>query len=100
MTKVEGGQGCIVDLRALPGRLDVVRPLVDDSLQRLETAGVPIAQCVLPTKHPYNGALHARGFFDSRKRMQFHFRGRQVDASFPADEDTPVHISLGDTHLV
>ena len=57
-----GVRGHIVDVLALPNRLDVVRTLVDDATERLGRAGAAAVECWMLRRHPYAGVLRQSGF--------------------------------------
>ena len=61
-------RGYIMDLLALPGRLDVVRTLVTHSVQRLGEAGTGAVECWMLREQPYAGTLQQAGFFRLRGR--------------------------------
>ena len=65
-----GTRGHIVDLLALPDRLDVVRTLLDDSLAQLRMAGAAAVECWMLREHPYAGVLHEAGFVLLRSRSE------------------------------
>ena len=57
-----GIRGHIVDMLALPGRLDVVRALIDDATALLGSAGAAVVECWMLRQHPYAGVLRQAGF--------------------------------------
>ncbi len=69
--KVGEGSGYIADLLALPGRIDVVRSLVEDALHLFREVGVELVTCWMIWRHPYNGMLRRYGFVDSRRDVGF-----------------------------
>ena len=62
VTHSVGSRGYILDLLALPGRLDVVRTLVDDALRRLGEAGTAAVECWMLCEQPYARVLRQAGF--------------------------------------
>ena len=62
--------GYIVDLLALPGRLDVVDVLAADSLRYFDENDVNVILWQTVRDHPYQRILNGHGFLDSR--IKFH----------------------------
>jgi hypothetical protein len=91
--------GALVDLLVLPGRLDIAAALIKDALSVMDQHGVSMVRCALPTRHPYNGVLHASGFFDPRRRMEVRVSGPAVNVDFLADPEARIHFTFGDTHV-
>ena len=56
------GRGHIMDLLALPDRLDVVRTLIDDAIQHLDDAGTHSVECWMLREQPYARVLRQAGF--------------------------------------
>ncbi len=57
-----GSRGHIMDLLALPGRLDVVRTLVSDAVRQLGRAGTAAVECWMLREQPYARVLRQAGF--------------------------------------
>lgn len=55
-------RGHLLEVLALPGRLDVVRALVDRAVDRLDDLGVGSTECWFPDGHPYGDSLGRAGF--------------------------------------
>ncbi len=101
--KLTEGTGYIVDLLALPGRIDVVRSLVEDALRFFREAGAELVSCWMISRHPYNGILRRYGFVDSRSEVGFRYRLVSLDESeveFLADPDARIHLTHGDSDWV
>jgi hypothetical protein len=101
--KVSEGGGYIVDLLALPGRLDVVRSLVEDVLDLLRQAEVELVTCWMIARHPYNGILRRYGFVDSGRDVGFRYRVLSLDESkieFLRGPEARVHLMHGDSDWV
>lgn len=58
--------GYVVDLLALPGRLDVVDALVGDAVSFFDGANVNLVNYQAVRGHPYAGVFARHGFLDSR----------------------------------
>ena len=61
-------RGYVMDLLALPGRLDVVRRLIDDAVHILHEAGASAVECWMLREHPYAGVLRRARFVLLRRR--------------------------------
>lgn len=79
--KLADDRGFIVDLLALPGRIDIVRSLIEDGLRIFEEADVATAYCWMISRHPYNEVLRRYGFINSRGGTGLQYRTR---ARFPS----------------
>jgi hypothetical protein len=98
-----GEIGYIADVLALPGRLDVVRSLVEDALRILDEAGIVQARCWMPAVHPYNAVLRLYGFSLTPKQTGAAWSPHRLDAnalSFLNDPHAPVHVTIGDSDHV
>ena len=91
--------GYIVDLLALPERLDVTDALARDALTFFSERGVNIVNCQVVRGHPYEGALKGSGFVDSRIRLHLFYRSygptdlvRDLDSTPPEE----LHFMYGD----
>ena len=103
VARARGDRGQLVDLLALPGRLDVVAALIEDLAGALEQAGCIDVVCWLPQRHPYRVELYRSGFFDARHCPHITYRPCGASAEeleFLADPATRIHFTLGDTDLV
>ena len=101
--KVSEGGGYIVDLLALPGRIDVVRSLVEDVLDLFRQAAVELVTCWMIARHPYNGILRRYGFVDSGRDVGFRYRLVSLDESeveFLGDPGARIHLMHGDSDWV
>jgi hypothetical protein len=98
-----GDRGHLVDLLALPGRLDVAAALVREIGGVLAGAGCVDVLCWLPQRHPYRAVLRRAGYLDARARPFITYRPCGASAEsleFLAAPRTRVHFMLGDTDLV
>ena len=59
---VVGSRGQIMDVLALPGRLDVVRTLIADAVQQLGESGTAAVECWMLREQPYAQVLRRTGF--------------------------------------
>jgi hypothetical protein len=100
---VRDERGSLVDLLALPDRLDVVEALVEAAIADLARQRCVEVLCWLPQRHPYRAALHYAGFLDARELPTITFRPARIDPvelDFLTDPDLRIHYTLGDTDLV
>lgn len=100
--RISHGKGYIADMLALPGRLDVVRSLIDDAVPQLWELGAFRVDCWLPAVHPYQTPLREAGF-TFRKRpaeLDVNLREMDIDVEFLAEPDAAIHVVAGDTDLV
>ena len=58
--------GYIVDVLALPGRLDVADALIGELVRHLRSQGVNLCNCFTIKGHPYEPIYKKHGFLDSR----------------------------------
>jgi hypothetical protein len=101
--KVGEGGGYIVDLLAPPGRIDVVRSLVEDALHLLRQSAVELVTCWMISRHPYNGILRRYGFFDSGREVGFRYKVVSLDErkiEFLGDPEVRIHLMHGDSDWV
>ena len=101
--KITEGEGYIADLLALPGRIDVVRSLVEDALRIFSEAGIELVTCWVISRHPYNGILRRYGFVDSRRDVGFRYQPVSLDESeleFLADPRARIHLTHGDSDWI
>ncbi len=98
-----GERGHLVDLLALPGRLDVVAALVAAIGAELSSAAAAPTSVLAAGAPPYRAALHRAGYFDARAKPFITYRPCGASAEeleFLAAPETRVHFTLGDTDLV
>jgi hypothetical protein len=62
--------GYIVDLLALPNRLDAVEALVMDAVNYFDEQNINIVNSLVVKNHPYVEILNRYGFLDSRIKLQ------------------------------
>ncbi len=88
--------GRIMDLLALPGRLDVVDALVSDALGYFSDEGVNFVQCLFLRNHPYGGVLKRHGFLDLGPQGHYvNYSYLGLEKEFRAVEESPI----GNLHL-
>ncbi len=93
--------GYIVDLLALPSRLDIVDSLLSDAVDFFDGKNVNIINCLMIRGHPYVKSLQRHGFLDSRMRIRLFYtdlglgEGLSDEISRLEDADK-IHISYGD----
>jgi hypothetical protein len=95
--------GFLVDLLALPGRVDVVSQLIEPLIADFGRVGCVDLRCWLPQRHPYRDALHRAGFLDARELPIITFRpagADPADLDFLTEPEVRIHFTLGDTDLV
>ena len=103
-----GARGHIADVLARPGRVDVARSLIEESLRRLRLDGLAAVECTLPLRHPYVPALREAGFvrLAARSRVlgvKFSLSARAgsgVDLGFLEGRDARIHVTMGDSDMV
>ncbi len=101
--RISNGRGYLVDLLALPGRLDVASSLARRALDDLRGVGVDETDCWLPARHVYFDALSEAGFTALKTTQDVTYRALQTRAeelSFLLQPEASVHFTLGDTDLV
>ena len=101
--KLTEGDGCIADLLALPGRIDVVRSLVEDALRLFREAEVERVICWMISRHPYNDVLRRYGFVDSKRGAGFSCYATSLDSpevQFLADPHARIHLTHGDSDWI
>ena len=94
--KISEGEGYIADILALPGRVDVVRSLIEDALRRFRESGAERVNCWMIARHPYNGILRRYGFMDAGKKIIFTYRAESLDdevLAFVADAGARLHLA-------
>ena len=98
------GRGLLADLLALPGRIDVVRSLVVESVSALRANGVSEIECWLPEHHPYWGAISHYPFDHKRRSVDYRIAPAKeyeslVTIPFREDPKVPIHVTMGDSDL-
>lgn len=98
--------GVILDLLALPGRLDVADLLVADALRFFEKNGVNMCSTLIINKNPYEGVLMKRGFVNPnlrllkrREKMRLFYVDQGIGKDIARFENSPpsgLHFSYGD----
>lgn len=103
VARTSRGKGHIAYLLALPGRGDVIQPLIAACMTRLRDAGVAEAICTLPEHHPYRETLLALGFTHKRRRIPVTTRLRRTgdpERPFRHDPYARIHLMLGDFDFI
>jgi hypothetical protein len=93
--------GQVVDLLALPGRLDVVNVLVKDAARFFSASKVELIHCLLVKSHPYSHVLEQHGFAGTRSDFVLVYRAVQPTVHDEIDKlaGKPygrVHLCYGD----
>jgi hypothetical protein len=104
VSRMSHGRGFLTDLFTLPGRIDVVRSLVADSVADLRSRNAAEVECWLPEHHPYWEALNHYPFDHKRRSVDFRVAPSKefesaVSVPFKDDPKAPVHITIGDCDL-
>jgi hypothetical protein len=101
--RTEGAEGYLIDLLALPGRLDVAHSLAAHAERALRKSGVMVARCWIMRRHPYVPVLHACGFIPSGYETGFGCYALRMPASeleFMSKPDARIHFTLADLDTV
>lgn len=101
--RTEGADGYLMDLLALPGRLDVAHSLASQADRALRQSGVMAASCWIMQRHPYVPVLKAYGFIPSRFPTGFSFRGQRLQERELVALRKPkarIHYTLADLDVV
>ncbi len=104
VSRLSHGRGSLADLLALPGRIDVVRSLVAESVGSLRAQGVSEIECWLPEHHPYWEALSHYSFDHKRRSIDYRIAPAKeyeslITIPFREDPKAPIHITMGDSDL-
>jgi hypothetical protein len=102
-SRVSYGRGCIADLIALPGRLDVVLLLARRALMDLAAIGAGEVECWSTPGHPYRAVLQDAGFTRVRRRTTIVHKAVAQPGEWLACLSEPaaaVHVMAGDTDLI
>ena len=97
------GRGHIMNLLALPNRLDVVQSLLTDGLERFNAANVESVHCWMASEHPYNELLKSVGFVVSRSSVAFTYEPISMDAdalAYLGEPQTRIHFMHGDSDWI
>jgi hypothetical protein len=101
--KISEGKGYLVDLLALPGRIDVVRSLIEDALHLLREANVDSVTCWMIARHSYNRVLRRYGFIDSKRDVGLSCYPNDSDGKeveFLADPRARIHLTHADSDWI
>ncbi len=101
--KISGGNGYIVDLLALPERLDVVRSLIEDALRLFREVRAEMVSCWMIARHPYNGLLRRYGFVNSQRDVGFVYKAVTLDPKaleFLEAATARIHFMQGDSDWI
>lgn len=71
--------GYIVDILALPGRLDVADLLVADAVKYFDKNDINIVNCLLIKNHPYKRIFNRYGFLDSRIKIHLSYTSHGLE---------------------
>ncbi|MEZ4502020.1 MAG: hypothetical protein R3C39_05310 [Dehalococcoidia bacterium] len=102
VTRAMADRGELVDLLALPGRTDVARSLVEDSIRLARAAGAPTLRTWMMQHHPYQSIFPMIGFLrgDQWAHIRVRPERQRFDMSFLRSPTAAVHLMLGDTDTV
>lgn len=102
--KRQDGAAILVDLFAVPDRLDVVAALIEDAAEQARVGGSSELSCVLPLHHPYRALLLEAGFLDAGGEWTFRYRPREDRreqlAFLGTDPTAAIHVTAGDFDYV
>jgi hypothetical protein len=101
--KREHNKGYIVDLLALPGRLDALDGAAGAAVAYLDADGVSAVRCWLPRHHPYQDVLARHGFAHRRFEKTMRWGPLRTPRSGLAVLDDPhgsFHFTMGDSDLI
>lgn len=104
VSRLSYGRGLLADLLALPGRIDVVRSLVVETVNALRAKGASEIECWLPEHHPYWGALSHYPFDHKRRSVDYRIAPAKeyeslVTIPFREDPKAAIHVTMGDSDL-
>jgi len=88
--------GHIVDLLALPDRLDVANALVTDAVNYFDENSVNTVTCLMVKSHPYVNILNRYGFLNSRFKINIVFRARSHEVEEELKNVRKMHFTYGD----
>lgn len=93
--------GYVVDLLALPDRLDVVNELLGVAVQFFEDNGVNIINYQVASNHPYRSVFERHGFLDSRVKLHIFYQpsDSKMRLSIPPQTGN-VYLSWGDHDIL
>ena len=93
----------IADLLALPGRIDVVRSLVEDAVAEFRRRGAASVIIHTVRRHPYNDVLRRSGFLDRKGTAIATVSPAwlpRTELEFLAEPGARIQLMLGDTDYV
>lgn len=88
--------GFIMDLIALPGRLDVVDTLLDQAINYFDGQGINIVNILHSEKHPHKKALNKKGFLNSRMAPFVFINTLGRETTLGHGSNAPGYFSFGD----
>ena len=102
--ETRGGEGYpeaeIVDLLAVPGRLDAADALLADATRRFDDGGVNFVKAMVVDGHPYMGLYGRHGFLNVRRKIHvlyYSVPGREAEHKMlESTAAGKVHLSRGD----
>lgn len=104
VTRVSEERGYLIDLLALPGRLDVASDLVRDARGRLRDRGTVGIDAWMPKRHPYRALLRALGFLPTPRDPGYALRGtvrdEAGDGAFLQAGGFSAHLMMGDSDFL
>jgi hypothetical protein len=93
--------GYIVDLLALPDRMDVTDALLMEGIKHFDEESTNLIQALVVRNHPYENLYRKRGFLDSRIKVLVSHRSTDKKIKI-VDLESPrkIHIQYGDTDWI
>lgn len=102
--KREHDKGYMVDLLALPDRLDALDALVADAVAYYDAEGAEAIRCWLPKQHMYRAVLERHGFARRRTEKTLAWgplRTPKRELAFLSDDpQAAIHLTMGDSDLI
>lgn len=92
--------GYIIDLLALPDRLDVADALIDNSIHYFDDLKVNVIRCWVVKNHPYEKLLNRHGLLNKKTKLFVSYLPIQVGSEideFKTAQANRIHFQLGDT---
>jgi GNAT superfamily N-acetyltransferase len=100
-TRRKGGysEGYIVDLLALPGRMDVARKLLEEACLFFRDSGINVVHYQVVKNHPYQVLFRRQGFIEVPSKLHFilkMFRDKEKMQIIKYSKPSQIHLNYGD----